>query len=340
MHGERRGKCWTYKINMTRQTWNRSLLVASVIAAAISGLSVWVEWNSSERSVLKLSLLAVALVSSAACVSYSLRIVRFYVLLSQSGIPISLPNTALAQAVGFALSVTPGSVGELFKMRLIQERSGTSLLQSAPALLLDRAMEGTGFLALAIVSAAALPWLQNRIPGAALFAGGLIVFLSGVVLILRRSAHLAQVGSAVLTKFPAEWRLLPSLRNVWRGVQSGITPRKVAAGLMLTGLARVADGLVLLLVAQMLGVTLALPVAIFVIALSGFAGGLSLLPAGAGAAETTMASLLVFSGAPLASALAITLLARMSTLWLWVGLGLGMAFILQLNAPNHTLRFR
>ena len=167
-----------------------------------------------------------------------------------------------------------------------------------------------------------------------------MILLLGVLLLWRRSGHVATLGRALLGRFSAGQRLLPLMRNIWRGMQSSLTPRKIAAGLMLTCVARVTDGLVLLLAAQMLGVTLALPVAIFVIALSGFAGGVSLLPAGAGAAETTMAGLLMFSGAPFASALAITLLARMSTLWLWVGLGLGMALILQLNTPNHTLRCR
>ncbi len=84
--------------------------------------------------------------------------------------------------------------------------------------------------------------------------------------------------------------------------------------------------------------TLALPVAIFVIAMSGFAGGVSLLPGGAGAAETTMAGLLMLSGAPLAAALAITFLARISTLWLWVGVGLGIAFLLQFTPRAYSPR--
>jgi glycosyltransferase 2 family protein len=323
---------------MDQRTWNRSLLAASLIAATISGISVWLEWNNSEQSTLRLSLLALALVVSAAGVSYSLRIIRFYLLLSQSGVPISLPSAAMAQAVGFALSVTPGSVGEVFKLHLVQSRSGTSMLQSAPALLLDRAMEGAGFLVLVLLSAAAMPSLRARVPEPPLLAISLGLPL-GLILLWRHLGQIAVFGQALLNKFSVGRRLLPSLEKMLLGVGSSISLRKVTAGLALTCLARLTDGLVLLLAAQMLGVTLALPIAVFVIALSGFAGGVSLLPAGAGAAEATMASLLMFAGAPLASALAITLLARTSTLWLWVGLGLGMAFILQISGPKHTLSY-
>jgi uncharacterized protein (TIRG00374 family) len=324
---------------MSQQNWNRSLLGASLIAATISGISIWLEWDSSEQSTARLSLLALAFVLTVAGVSYTLRIIRFYVLLSQSGVPISLPNTALAQAVGFALSVTPGSIGEVFKLHLVQARSGTSLLQTAPALLLDRAMEGAGFLVLALLSAMALPSLRNRVPETPLLAAILVLFL-GLVLLCHYVRPLTTMGKALLNKFSAGRRLLPPLGKMWRGMESSVTRRELVAGLALTCLARITDGLVLLLAARMLGVTLALPIAIFVIALSGFAGGVSLLPGGAGAAETTMAGLLMFTGAPLASALSITLLARISTLWLWVGLGLGMAIILQLNNPKQTLRFR
>lgn len=323
---------------MNKRNWNRSLIAASLIAAAISGASVWLEWNSSERSPLKLSLFAIALVLSAACMSYALRLVRFYVLLSSAGIPISLPSTALAQAVGVALSVTPGSVGDIFKLHMIQERSGSSLLQSAPALLLDRAMEGAGFIGLVLLSAAALPSLQSRVPGS-FFVEVIALMIFGLAFLWYRSGRFARIGETV-AKFIAGRRWAPPLKRIWHGVESGATPKKIVGGLTLTCLARLADGLVLLLAAQMLGVTLALPLAVLVIALSGFAGGISLLPGGAGAAETTMAGLLVFSGAPFASALAITLLARMSTLWLWVGVGLGTALILQLYSPNHTLRPR
>lgn len=318
---------------MNKSNWNRSLLVASLVAAAFAGVSVWFEWNTSEHSTLRLSLLALALILSAAALGYALRIVRFYVILSQSGIRVSLPSTALAQAVGFALSVTPGSIGEVFKLRLIQERSGSSLLKAAPALVLDRAMEGAGFVALAILSAAAFPAIQSKIPGVPLYAI-VLAMLFGSILVWRRAGSLAAAGGALLDKFSLGRRILPFLERLLKGMDSRVTRLEVIAGLALTGLARIADGLVLLFVAQMLGVSIALPAAIIVIALSGFVGAISLLPGGAGAAETTMAGLLMFSGAPFAAALAITLLARMSTLWLWVGFGLSLAVIMQLQAAR------
>jgi uncharacterized protein (TIRG00374 family) len=191
-----------------------------------------------------------------------------------------------------------------------------------------------GFIILAFVSAAALPSIHIPLPDPTFLVAGLAILL--LVVLWRRQLGLVAVrGQTWLGTFSAGQRLLSALKTMWRGMKSSFTPRQFVAGLTLTALARIVDGLVLLFAAQMLGVTLALPVAIFVIAASGFAGGVSLLPGGAGAAETAMAGLLVFSGAPFANALAITLLARMSTLWLWVGLGLGLSLVLQL-APARV----
>jgi uncharacterized protein (TIRG00374 family) len=80
------------------------------------------------------------------------------------------------------------------------------------------------------------------------------------------------------------------------------------------------------------GVELALPTAVFVLAVSGLAGGVSLLPAGIGAVETTMVGLLVILGVTWSNALAIALLTRLFTLWLWVAVGLVTAFLLRLLA--------
>ena len=74
----------------------------------------------------------------AAIVSFGLRALRFHYFLRRSGISISFLRTLKVQLIGFALAVTPGRVGELFKLRLINEKTGTPVVQSAPLLLLDR----------------------------------------------------------------------------------------------------------------------------------------------------------------------------------------------------------
>ncbi len=318
---------------MKQNIWNKSLLVASAIAAAILVISVGVIWNESSALASRLTLVALVLVVTAAACSYLLRVLRMHLLLVKSGVPISLRSSMLVQSVGLALSITPAAAGEVLKLRLIQERAGTPVLQTAPVLILERVLDSVGFILLGITTAAALPAVQNRLPDSRLLILGSALVM-GLVFLGRRVNGLARLESW-LKQFAWGKRLIPSLGSLRTGMQAGFNLHRFSLGLALTGLARVADGLVLFLAAAVLGVPIALPAALLILVLSGAVGSVSLLPGGAGAVESAMAGLLVLAGAPLASALAIALLARLSSLWLWVALGLVVVFLLQF-APTRT----
>lgn len=321
---------------LSKRIWDRSMLLITILVAVISGISVWLAWTMPD-SAPPFSLIAFAPVLAVATISYSLRNIRFFYFLSHSGIRISLPSTVIVQAIGFALSVTPGHVGEIFKLHLIRERAETPVAQSAPLLLLERLTEGGSFLILAIVSAWMLPPVATRIPTPMLTLLGL-----GVMFIFALTRHRWHNLIAVIHPRFAELRLwqrvFPHLQNLWYGLETSFTPMQILVGLALSVLARFADGWVVLITAHMMGVPLTIPVAVFVLAVSGLAGGVSILPAGIGAVETTMVGLLTLFGVPWSNALAITLLARLSILWFWVALGLGLAF--WLHFPPLRLRSR
>jgi uncharacterized protein (TIRG00374 family) len=322
---------------MNKRIWDHSLLVTAIAVTVISALSVWLAWSTSSGATVQFSGLALIPIVCAALISYSLRSVRFFYFLSRSGVIISLRSTILVQSIGFALSVTPGHIGEVFKLHLIRERTGTPIVQSAPLLLLDRVTEGGGFMILAILSAFALPSLSDRIPVPTLTLTGL-----GILFVFALTFHrLPNYFAALNLRLSglALWqRSVPHVRNLWHGLKASFTLQQILGGLGLSALARFADGVVVLLTARMLGVELALPVAIFVLAVSGLAGGVSFLPAGIGAVETTMVGLLVLQGTPWSIALVITLLVRLGTLWLWVALGLILAFLTQL--PSLQPQFK
>lgn len=318
---------------MNARIWERSLLITAIAVAIISAVSVWLAWQNSTDLVQRISIAAVAPILSAAVVSYSLRILRFHYFLTRSGVPLALRETAVVQAVGFALSVTPGHIGEVFKLHLIRERIGTPVMQTAPLLFLDRFTEGGGFFILAVAATLFLPAVRTEIPTPSLILGGLAliaVFALARYLLGNRSL----AGSLRLPHVPALGRILPHLQNLLRGLESSFTPSQILGGLALSAVARFADGVVILFAARMLGLPLALPAAVLVLAVSGLAGGFSFLPAGTGAVETTMVGLLLLFGMTLSNALAITLIARLATLWMWVALGLAVAFFLRLTSAR------
>jgi len=314
--------------SLTERIWKRALLLTAIAVAIISGVSVWLTWHTSADTIARLSFFAIAPIFVAALISYSLRSVRFFYFLGRSGIAISLRDAIIVQTVGYSLSVTPGRLGEVFKLHMIRERTGASAVQTAPLVILDRLTEGGGFAVLAIVSAFMVPELKALVPSPWLVLLGL-----GVLFIFA----LTRDRWSRLAISPSQWiesrlgRLAPYWPRFWQGMRTGFTLTQIAGGLGLTVVARFADGFVVLMAAQIMGVGLSLPQAILVLTISGLAGGFSFLPVGVGATEATMTGLLVLLGAPLSNALAITLLTRLGTLWLWVGLGLVVAFWLRLS---------
>jgi uncharacterized protein (TIRG00374 family) len=219
----------------------------------------------------------------------------------------------------------------VFKLHLIRQRVGTPLIRTAPLLVLDRLTEGGGFTILATVSALTLPALRGETPTPVLILLALGLMFA-FALTRRLWGHGIAVFSARLARTRLGARFVPHLQNLWNGLETSFTVSQILGGLGLSALARFADGLVVLFAARIVGVELALPTAVFVLAVSGLAGGVSLLPAGIGAVETTMVGLLVILGATWSNALAIALLTRLFTLWLWVALGLATAFLLRLRA--------
>jgi glycosyltransferase 2 family protein len=317
---------------MSTRLWDRSLLLTAMFVAVISAASIWIAWNASVDLAQRLSWIALAPILTAALFSYLMRILRFHYFLTRSGVPMSLRNTTIVQVIGFALSVTPGHLGEVFKLHLIRERAGTPLTRTAPLLLLDRVTEGGGFLILAVLSAAAMPALTGQIPTPWLILAALAAMLA-FALARPISRRLPQHRVPLEQLGPLR-RIVPHVRDLWHGINTSFTTSQILGGLLLSATARFADGLVVLLAAHWFGVDLPLPAGVFVLAVSGLAGGISFLPAGAGAVETTMVALLVLLGAPLPNALAITFVARLATLWLWVGIGLGVAFARRVNPPR------
>ena len=81
------------------------------------------------------------------------------------------------------------------------------------------------------------------------------------------------------------------------------------------------EGFSLYLVARDAGVGLSVATGIGIYAIAVLAGALSFLPGGLGSAEAVMGMLLMAFGADGPSAVAITLLCRIATLWFAVALG-------------------
>jgi uncharacterized membrane protein YbhN (UPF0104 family) len=242
-----------------------------------------------------------ALAASLCLLNYGLRGQRWRLWMAHYGRPFGLLQGLRLYLAGYTFTPTPGNVGEAARGLLLRQPLG-----AADSLAVFGAERVADLLALLLLTLPGLWWL-SQLPGAAawqlhLAAGAVVAALLvlGLLLTLRHRLFTR------LSWLRAAWACLAT--RPWRW-------------LSLTLLAWAAQGLAMWLVCRELGLGLDPLLATGFYALAMVGGALSLLPAGLGGTEALLTGLLVLQGATLATALAITVLVRLLTLWLAVAIG-------------------
>jgi uncharacterized membrane protein YbhN (UPF0104 family) len=242
-----------------------------------------------------------ALAAGLCVLSYLLRGQRWRLWLALQGRALPLAQGLRLYLAGYTFTPTPGNVGEAMRGLLLRPPLGAGVSVG-----LYGAERLADLLALLLLALLALPWLQQRFSELpwlpALIAMVSALGLLSVALLWRWRARLLQ--------------RLGWLQPAWRC----LTHRPVR-WLALTVLAWSMQGLAVWLLGHALGLDLTAAQACGFYALAMVAGALSLLPAGLGGTEAVFAGLLTLAGAPLASALVMTVLVRLLTLWLAVAIG-------------------
>lgn len=251
-------------------------------------------------------------------VNYLLRGLRFHYYLRRIGVDnITLWTSFRVFIGGFALTITPGKVGELIRVLWLKKLAGADPVQVAPATIVDRIVDGLAMALLAAVGATVYPHYR----GAVVALLGII--LAGVVISQVRPVALWLLKQG--KKLPLVSRFVHHLHTLYESTYELLRVKNLLVG---TGIGLVswsAEGMAFFLVLWGLGIPGSTGLALqanFTLALSSILGGVSSMPGGLGAAEASMAGMLqVLSGLPENMAATATLLIRFFTLWFGVGLG-------------------
>lgn len=256
-----------------------------------------------------LSLLALSLAN------YLLRGLRWWLLARANGTPLAPGRALLDYTAGFALTATPGKLGEVVRLWLLRRHGGHPYERTMGLLVLDRLSDALPMLLLVAAGAAAIGGHGG--PVALL---GLLVVLPGLLLL--RPGPLERATLALHRLTGRAGRLLVRGRRAARALGALATPRLLAAacGLGLLGWAAEIAGLAWLM--DGLGRPIGLPAAAFVFGFAMLVGALPLFPGGVGGTEATMIALLVALAAPPEVAVAATGVCRLATLGFATFLGL------------------
>ncbi|CAK6696920.1 HAD-IB family phosphatase [Synechococcus sp. CBW1107] len=227
-------------------------------------------------------------------ISYLGRYLRWRILLHAADMGRCCWADALGWFRGFALTATPGKLGELSRVQHLHTQLGYPRLPLLHAFLAERLCD----------AAAVLVWLAILAPQASrgLARGAL---WAGVI---------GSIGLAGLWLFRTRWH---AIWQQWRHhLPHGAMARACGPAAVVSVLFWACEGLILwVLVAVLAPASVSPATAIAIYLLSGTAGVVSSVPGGVGVNEAATTLLLQQQGVPLGIALPIAILRRVFTIW-------------------------
>ncbi|MEO1606445.1 MAG: lysylphosphatidylglycerol synthase transmembrane domain-containing protein [Pseudomonadota bacterium] len=272
-------------------------------------------WEDAARALATLGFLKIAALSGLALAHYAIRALRWHIMVRTGGVDTSWRLNMLHFFAGFAMTATPGRVGELVRLRWLMRATGQGFGHLLPIAFADRAIELAsivGLIAIALVAAN----LGSSAVFIVLGAGGLLVAIA-----CQPVALLAAVNGAYRLTGRRWPKLFVKLRRLTRRLGPFMRLPVFLPVLVLGMIGWSFEGLAFWLLLDWLGANMPLATATAIFLTAVLSGALSGLPGGLGGTEATSVALLLLQGVPLDIAVLATAIIRVATLWFAVGIG-------------------
>jgi len=308
----------------------RKVVAGFVFAAAIYAL---MHYAATEQgvgaSVLNFPPGAWITVLLLSLLNYALRSARWHIYLAALNQPVSIPASVMAYIAGFALTATPGKVGEAYRCVLL-DRHGVGFNSSLSACFFERVVD----VAVVAILASALLYEMELVGGPAAFV--IIGVILGIGYVARLDPAIVHdlLGKILRNRFA---RMRTHISEFTSNCGLLLESRNLVTGGLLGLIAWVAEGVGLAVILDAFAVPLPIVAAVGIYATAMLVGAVSMLPGGLGSAEAAMVILLNQNGVPLDVAAAATLICRIATLWFAILLGaLAIPIFSLVYAPKTT----
>jgi uncharacterized protein (TIRG00374 family) len=286
-----------------------------LFAIGLIGMAAATGWQETWDQLKMLSLLQIFALLSLSMVNYIFRGIRWHLFSTRLGLNLLPRHNVLHFVAGFAMTITPGRLGELVRLRWIHRMTGVPVTRITPLPLVDRAFD---MAAMGLVLAGALVVANAGISGAAPVA----TLAIGTAIIVTRPVILAWIITRI-HKVVGKWsRVFANLRQAARSMKVFGKYSTAVPALILSLIGWLAEGVSLFLLLKWMGADISLSMAIVIFVFSTLAGGLTGAPGGIGGAEAAMIFLLTINNVPMAISIPATAVIRVTSLWFAILIGL------------------
>lgn len=271
-------------------------------------------WGASLAAMRELTVAQVCVLLLLSLVNYGFRGLRWHIYTRAIHLRTSLAQDMRHYLGGFALTATPGRVGEFIRLRWIWRDTGLGPERTGALVLVDRAAD---LAAVGLTLAIALAFTAGG------FQGGWVAAALAVVLavLVTRAGLLVWglgMGYRVLGVFP---RVFAVLRSAARRLTVFTPPRIILPATMLGMVGWCAEAYAFWLLLGWLGADIGMALAIAIFFCAMLTGGATGMPGGIGGAEAAMIAGLALQGVPLEIAIPATAVSRITTLWFAIAVG-------------------
>lgn len=287
----------------------------SVALAALGylGLSLWAGWREVAAAVAQVGPWVLLGLLALSLLNYLLRFARWGRYLALLDAPVAWRINLAAYFAGFALTTSPGKLGETLRSVLLKPH-GVPPAASLAAFFAERASDLLSILVLAALG------LWAHAPARPV-VGVALAFVALALLAVQWTALIAAIDRRAQARGGRLARLVVKLCEIVLHFRRCFSLPAMSMGLALGVVAWLAEGIGFWWLLAALDHPLPLTTAVFIYAFAMLVGGLSFLPGGLGSSEAVMIGLLVLQGLPEPAAVTATLICRLATLWFAVALG-------------------
>ncbi len=311
----------------------RNLVLALALGAAVYLiLAIFSDLDRLGETLKDFNYALIPAILGLVSLSYIGRFFRWLYYLRVLKVSVPLGINAAIFAAGLSMTISPGKLGEVLKSVFVRRVSGAPIARTAPAVVAERATDGTGMVLWGFIGAFALnlpPWTMLAFLGVAVF---------GIAVL--RSKTLSLLAERVLLKLPLVHKLAPHLRSFHGASNELLGARPLVVGTAISFFSWGLECLGVYLCAVGLGAEAGFLMVTFVFAVSSLLGVLSMIPGGIGAVEAGLALQFVRLAEMSAGvAGALTFVIRLATLWWATFLGiLGLLLVRRLvgTAPLES----
>ncbi len=306
----------------------RSILIFVVAGVVLyAGATVASDYKTIVASLLRFPILILCEVVGLVLIGWLLRGWRFYYYLKQNNNEVPLGYSIAGFLAGFALTGTPGKIGEAVKAVFFKQDYNIPVTRVLGIVMMERLMDLWGVLLLGLFSLVLFAGWSRLflLCAAAVIAAGIFLCTERLyrpaLEFCGRISFLSWISARVLG-------ILATGREL-------MTPRIFVVGLLVSTVAWGMESISLYLILHGLELPSTLLEANFAYCFSTIVGALSMLPGGIGGTEVSMIGIFKFMGISYTEGLPAVILIRLCTLWFAVVVGIVLMIILLARSKSE-----